>query len=147
MRGFPIRSLLGSYTSDEGSNVARTSFEQTGEVKIEGNIEYRFDLLPALYLKGAFFLDVGNTWLLDPDNLEADNRKVFDTKRFADELALGTGAGLRVDIKYVVLRLDLGLPLKKPFLEPGQRWTFSRMGNKGWLKDNLTLNIALGYPF
>ena len=147
MRAFPIRSLLGSYTSDDGTNAARTSFEQTGEVKIEGNIEYRFDLLPALYLKGACFLDVGNTWLLDPQNLERDKRKVFNARRFADELALGTGAGLRVDIQYVVLRLDLGVPLKKPFLEPGQRWTFGRMGDKGWFKENLTLNIALGYPF
>ncbi|NND08976.1 MAG: BamA/TamA family outer membrane protein [Saprospiraceae bacterium] len=147
MRAFPIRSLLGSYTPDVENNVATISFEQTGEVKLEGNIEYRFDILSALYLKGAFFLDVGNTWLLDPQKLEADRAKVFNTNSFASELAFGAGAGVRVDIQYVVLRLDFGVPLKKPFLEVGERWTFGRMGNRGWFKDNLTLNIALGYPF
>ncbi len=147
MRAFPIRGLLGSYRADEASAVARTNFEQTGEVKLEGNIEYRFDLWEALYLKGALFLDVGNVWLLDPDNLEPDKRKVFSASRFLNELAFGAGTGLRVDIQYVVLRLDLGLPLKKPFLPQGDRWTFSHMGEKGWMKENLSLNIALGYPF
>ncbi len=147
MRAFPIRSLLGSYRADSSSPVAESAFDKTGELKIEANAEFRFDLFKPFYLKGAFFADVGNVWLLDLKNLEADQRKVFSGSRFISELAVGAGAGLRFDIQYLVLRLDMALPIRKPYLEKGGRWTFSEMSQKGWLGDNLNFNIALGYPF
>lgn len=146
MRGFPIRGLLGSSVSGNGE-VAQSSFDQAGDLKLEWNLEYRFDLWQDLYLKGAVFTDIGNVWKINGINLETDRRKVFAADRFLSELAVAGGFGVRVDIQYFVLRLDLGLPLKKPFLEKGNRWTFDRLGEKGWIRNNLIYNIALGYPF
>ena len=146
MRGFPIRGLLGSFTNTD-SNVAQSSFDQTGDLKLEWNIEFRFDLLRALYLKGAFFTDIGNVWKLDLHSLENDDRKVFSSKNFLSELAVASGFGVRLDIQYFVLRLDLGVPLKKPFAPVGERWSFDKITESGWLRNNLVYNIALGYPF
>lgn len=146
MRGFPIRGLLGN-SSPSSSEVAQSSFEQTGDLKIEWNIEYRFDLLKALYLKGAVFADIGNVWKVNSTDLELDKSKIFIPEQFFSDLAVAGGVGVRVDIQYFVLRLDLGFPLKIPFLEPGDRWTFNRIGNQGWIRNNMIYNIALGYPF
>lgn len=146
MRGFPIRGLLGS-SSSSSSEIAQSSFDQTGDLKLEWNIEYRFDLYQDLYLKGAIFADIGNVWKVNGIDLETDQRKVFAADRFLSELAVAGGVGVRVDIQYFVLRLDLGLPLKKPFLEKGDRWSFNKIGNSGWIRNNMVYNIALGYPF
>ena len=147
LRGFPIRGVLGSFRADAESDIAQSAFDHTGEVKLEFNAEYRFDLFKQFYLKGAFFVDVGNVWLLDPKNLEKDDSKIFRTGKFIDELAVGAGAGLRFDIQYIVVRFDTALPLRKPFLPNGERWTIGQLGNSGWLRNNLVFNIALGYPF
>ncbi|MCB0686704.1 MAG: BamA/TamA family outer membrane protein [Saprospiraceae bacterium] len=146
MRGFPIRSLLGS-SSTSSSDVAQSSFDQTGDLKLEWNIEYRFDLWQDLYLKGAVFTDIGNVWKVNGIDYESDPKKVFAADRFLSELAVAGGFGVRVDIQYFVLRFDLGVPLKKPYLDKGNRWTFNKMGNSGWIRNNLIYNIALGYPF
>ncbi|NND31497.1 MAG: BamA/TamA family outer membrane protein [Saprospiraceae bacterium] len=146
MRGFPIRGLLGTFRNSD-SEVAQSSFDQSGDLKLEWNIELRFNLLRALYLKGAFFTDIGNVWKLDLHGLETDSRKVFSPRDFLSELAVASGFGVRLDIQYFVLRLDLGLPLRKPFLSAGDRWTFSKITDSGWLKNNMVYNIALGYPF
>ncbi len=147
LRGFPIRGVLGSFHAEESTEVAQSSFDQTGEMKLEFNVEYRFDLIKDFYLKGAFFLDVGNVWLLDPKNLETDQRKVFHGSRFINELAVGGGVGLRFDIQFIVVRFDTAIPLRKPYLPATRRWTLGDVGRSGWLKDNLVFNIALGYPF
>ena len=147
LRGFPIRGVLGSFRADEQTEVAQSSFDQTGEIKLEFNGEYRFDLIRDFYLKGALFMDIGNVWLLDPQNLETDQRKVFHGGRFLNELAVGAGVGLRFDIQFIVLRFDAALPFRKPYLPIGQRWTFSDLGTAGWIRENLAFNIALGYPF
>jgi outer membrane protein insertion porin family len=147
MRGFPIRGLLGSSATDGGSEIAQSSFDHTGDLKIEWNIEYRFDLLRDLYLKGAVFADIGNVWKVNGRDLEPNKSKLFAADRLLSELAVAGGIGVRLDIQYLVLRLDLGLPLRKPFLDPGARWTFDRIGTRGWIRDNLVFNFALGYPF
>ena len=71
------------------------------------------------------------------------------TKDFYKEIALDAGIGLRLDVTILVLRLDLGMPLYKPFLEPGERWIFRdfRFGDSDWRKENLVVNLAIGYPF
>jgi outer membrane protein assembly factor BamA len=146
IRGFPIRGLLGTFSSGD-TDIAQSSFDQAGDLKLEWNIEFRFDLIRALYLKGAFFTDIGNVWKLDFQNLEVDKRKVFSSKTFLSDLAVASGFGIRLDIQYFVVRLDLGIPLKKPFLPTDSRWSFSKIAQSGWLRDNMVYNIALGYPF
>jgi outer membrane protein assembly factor BamA len=116
-----------------------------GDLKLEMNAEYRFGIMR--YLKGAFFVDAGNVWLLKPN---AENiGSPFVVSKFMKELAVGTGVGLRVDVSFFILRFDLAMPLSKPWLEENNRWVGNQIdfGSSTWRKENLILNIAIGYPF
>jgi hypothetical protein len=67
-----------------------------------------------------------------------------------DQLAVGAGFGLRVDVSFFILRFDLALPLRKvPEFEDNFRWVTNEInfGSSAWRKDNLVLNVAIGYPF
>lgn len=145
IRAFLPRTVgPGSYKRpDTVSN--RVFLDQAGDIKLEGNVEYRFTIISVV--KGAIFLDAGNVWLIR-DNAELPGG-AFKSKTFQNELAIGTGLGLRVDVSFFVLRLDLGIPLRKPYLPENERWVGDniRFGSRSWRKDNLVLNIAIGYPF
>ena len=69
--------------------------------------------------------------------------------QFLNQLAIGTGAGLRFDFSLLILRLDVAFPLRKPYLPKGSEWVIDdiNFGNGPWRKDNLIFNIAIGYPF
>jgi outer membrane protein insertion porin family len=123
----------------------RVFLDQAGDMKLEGNIEYRFTIISVL--KGAIFLDAGNVWLIRK-HAELPGGE-FRLTTFQKELAMGSGFGLRVDVSFFVLRLDLGIPLRKPYLPEHERWVADdiRFGSYPWRKDNLVLNIAIGYPF
>jgi outer membrane protein assembly factor BamA len=85
------------------------------------------------------FADAGNIWLLEEDPNQPGGK--FESKDFLDELAVGAGFGLRIDISYFVLRLDMAWPIRKPYLPAGERWIHP-------LRDeHPILNIAIGYPF
>lgn len=142
IRAFRVRSLgPGSYRPPKNSDNA--FFDQTGDIKLETNLEYRFTFYK--YLKGALFLDAGNIWLYNENESIPGGQWTSD---WLSEVALGTGAGVRLDVNFLVLRLDLGIPLRKPYLEPGERW-INRfdIGNRDWRKENLIWNLAIGYPF
>ena len=69
-------------------------------------------------MKGALFLDAGNIWLINEvDDYEVNNSNggVF-TNEFINEIAIGTGFGIRYDVNFVIFRIDLGIPLKSPYL-------------------------------
>ena len=123
----------------------RVFLDQAGDIKLEGNIEYRFTIISVV--KGAIFLDAGNVWLIK-ENADLPDGE-FKSTSLQTELAIGTGFGLRVDVSFFVLRLDLGIPLRKPYLPENERWVGDniRFGSPSWRKDNLVLNIAIGYPF
>ncbi|MFT4033269.1 MAG: BamA/TamA family outer membrane protein [Siphonobacter sp.] len=116
-----------------------------GDMKLEVNTELRMKFNK--YLNGALFVDAGNVWVYKDETLYGAEA-VF-SKDFLKELAVGTGIGLRIDITYFVLRFDLAMPLRKPWLEEKNRWVFNQInfGDSSWRKDNLLLNIAVGYPF
>ncbi len=145
IRAFMPRTVgPGAYQKpDTVSN--RVFLDQSGDMKLEANLEYRFTIISVL--KGALFLDAGNVWLIK-DNPEMPGGQ-FKADRFQKEIAVGTGFGLRVDVSFFVLRLDLGMPLRKPFLPEDDRWVIRtiQFGDRAWRKDNLVLNIAIGYPF
>ncbi len=113
---------------------------QTGDVKLEANMEYRFKLF--WKLESALFLDVGNIWSLSPE----DDREGagFELNRFYRELAVGTGAGARMVFSFFIFRFDLGIPLRSPYTVEGSHWL---PGNSGISGSDLTFNIAIGYPF
>lgn len=128
IRAFRIRSLgPGSYVPETGS---QSFFDQAGDIRLEANLEYRFPLIS--YLKGAVFYDAGNVWLLN-ENQALPGGKF--TSNFLDELGMGTGVGLRVDVQGFVIRFDFAAPLKRPAK------SFKFEPNK------TLLNFAIGYPF
>jgi outer membrane protein insertion porin family len=145
IRAFLPRTVgPGTYKTPDSVST-RVFLDQAGDMKIEGNIEYRFTIISVL--KGAIFLDAGNVWLIRP-NADLPGGE-FKPSTFKKELAIGTGLGLRVDVSFFVLRLDLGIPLRKPYLPENERWVGDdiQFGSSSWRKNNLVLNIAIGYPF
>ncbi len=150
IRAFRARTIgPGSYYAPDDPNTA-TGFtaDQSGDVKLELNTEYRTKI--AGFINGAIFVDAGNIWLLH-DDLDPAARKAGSlfTNHFLKDLLVGTGAGLRFDLSFVILRFDLAFPLRKPWLPEGQRWVFNdlRFGSPGWRKENLVFHVAIGYPF
>ena len=146
IRSFQARGLgPGSFNVDSLRASSSFQFDQTGDIKLEWNTEYRFPIFG--YVKGAAFLDVGNVWLFRKD--EDRPGAVFSFRDFTDELAVGTGLGLRLDTDFVVIRLDIGVPLRIPYRPEGQRWVIDEFNplNRSYRRNNLVYNIAIGYPF
>ena len=137
IRAFTIRTIgPGSYQPEEESKYSY--LDQTGDLKFEANIEYRFRIIKDLH--GAIFLDAGNIWLIREDNERPGGKFTFNN--LSDNMALGTGAGLRYDLSYLVIRVDCGVALHVPY-------TTTRSGyyNIPSFKDGLGLHLAIGYPF
>ncbi len=143
IRAFQINSV-GPGTFYQETN-QRGFLQLGGDIKLETNTEYRFNIYR--FFKGALFVDAGNVWLLKSN--PANTGSPFMFSRFMDQLAVGTGFGLRVDVSFFILRFDLAMPLRKPWLEENQRWVANQIdfGSSVWRKDNLVLNVAIGYPF
>ncbi|MBU2914244.1 BamA/TamA family outer membrane protein [Reichenbachiella agariperforans] len=133
VRAFRIRSLGPGTTSPDDAQTD-SFFDQSGDIRIEANVEHRFPLIS--FLKGAWFVDAGNVWLIK-ENDELPGGRF--SSQFLSELAVGAGVGLRVDLQGFVIRLDLATPLKNPSLPAGERLTFD-------LRDSI-LNFAIGYSF
>ncbi len=137
LRAFTIRSLgPGSYRPNAEDTYSY--MDQTGNLKLEANVEYRFNLLGNL--NGVIFLDAGNIWLLKDDTARPGGK--FGLSKLGKEIALGTGAGLRYDLSFLVIRLDAGIGLHAPY-------DTSKSGyyNIPSFKDGLGLHLAIGYPF
>lgn len=136
IRAFAVRSIgPGSYhpTSSNWSYV-----DQVGNLKIEANVEYRFPIVGNL--EGAVFVDAGNVWLMKADPARPGGD--IEASRFLKEIALGTGAGLRYDLDFLVLRFDIGVGIHAPY-DTGRSgyYNMRRFG------DSLGYHIAVGYPF
>ncbi|MCK5170915.1 MAG: BamA/TamA family outer membrane protein [Bacteroidales bacterium] len=144
IRAFSSRSL-GPGTYHPADSLSNMQIDQTGEIKIEFNAEYRFPI--SKYLKGALFTDLGNVWLVHEDTLRPGSKFNFDS--FYKEIAVGVGTGLRLDLDLIVLRLDWAFPLTKPWLPEGERWVFNEIDlfDSKWRRDNILWNISIGYPF
>lgn len=134
IRAWPIRTLgPGSYKAN-----ANEFPNQSGDIKLEANAEYRFAMIGDF--EGALFMDMGNIWSLK------DNRPgtEFSFSRFYNEIAVGTGAGLRYDFSFVIIRVDLGIKLHDPSMNPGSRWI---PASNLLQKNNINIAFAIGYPF
>jgi outer membrane protein assembly factor BamA len=142
IRAFRIRSLgPGTYRPEEFNQ--QSFYDQAGDIRMEGNIEYRFPIISVL--QGAAFMDAGNIWLMN-ENETLPGGKF--TSSWWDELAVGTGVGLRIDVQFFVIRFDLAVPLRIPYLPEGERWVDSfELKSKSWRRDNLIFNFAIGMPF
>jgi outer membrane protein assembly factor BamA len=143
VRAFRIRSLGPGNYQPEDSTSGASFFDQAGDIKLEANLEYRFPLVS--FLKGAVFTDAGNVWLRNKDD-----RSGKFTSNWINEIAIGSGIGLRLDIEFFVIRLDVATPIRKPGEtgENGFQWQDSfEFGNKTWRQENINWNFGIGYPF
>lgn len=137
IRAFNVRAVgPGRYRSEEKS---WSYVEQTGDIKILMNLEYRPQLFGNLY--GAVFLDAGNVWEIN-NNFDENYETVFHVKNIFKQMAFGTGIGLRYDLDYFILRLDWGIGLHVPY-ETGR----SGFYNIDHFKDAQTFHLAVGLPF
>lgn len=137
IRAFTVRSLgPGSYRAPE--QLRNGYFDQTGTFKLEFNVEYRFPIYGPLH--GAVFFDSGNVWLLKADEQRPGG--LLTARTFWNDIATGTGAGLRVDIGMLVIRGDLGVGIHAPY-DTGRRGYY----NMPDFKHSLAFHLAIGYPF
>ena len=143
LRGFQINSVgPGTFLQ----NIDNRGFLNLGgDIKLEINAEYRFNIYR--FFKGALFADAGNVWLHKSN--PANTGSPFMFSGFMKEVAVGAGIGARIDVSFFILRFDLAIPLRKPWLEDGQRWVTGLIDftDPSWRRENLVLNIAIGYPF
>lgn len=131
IRAFRSRSLLGAYRFPDTSGFYP---DQTGDIKLEFNSEYRPRISGPLY--GALFVDIGNTWLKNADSTRPG---AHFTKDFIKQLAIGAGVGVRLDIQLFVIRFDVAFPIRKP-------WE-TEVNKDAFKSGNIIYNLAIGYPF
>jgi len=135
LRGFQAHSVgPGTYIIPE-LNRQGTNFlpDESGDIKIEANIEYRPKLFSIVY--GALFMDAGNIWDL---RHHADLPGGTFSSGFLNQMAVDWGFGLRFDLTVLLLRTDLGFPVRYPF-PAGQPYNFKLQRG--------VFNLAIGYPF
>ena len=166
VRAWQARTLgPGNYNrASLASNDLRTNLrnlDQLGEVKLEGNLEYRFKILNNLFgskVKGATFTDFGNIWRLRKSVENPEGEFKFD--KLFNQLAIGTGAGLRFDLNYFVLRLDAGIKVKDPQFTGSDQWVIKHLFDTKEFKERyetvtngpdkyrfVQYNFGIGMPF
>lgn len=136
VRAWRARTLgPGGYSP---ADTVLTRFDKIGNILIEGNAEYRFHIIKSFY--GAFFADAGNIWLLEPNSTKPQGE--FRVDYFLNQFAFGGGFGVRWDLNFFVIRIDLAMPLKDPTFEEGNRWQIDK---RPWRRT--VANFGIGYPF
>lgn len=135
LRGWQARTV------GPGCSPRDTSFvipNQTGDMKLEANVEYRFKVV--WKLAGAVFLDAGNVWTLRNDS--TDNQSAFRWSTFGQSIAANWGAGVRLDLGFLLLRVDMGMKIHDP--SRVNKW----VGPQGWFsKGGYAMHFGVGYPF
>lgn len=139
LRAFRARTL-GPGTYYAPNEIKSTLIpDQPGDLKLLASSELRGKLVSII--NGAVFVDAGNIWTLKDDPNRPGSTFSSD---FLNQLAVGAGIGLRLDLSFLVVRVDLATPIRKPFPTTEKMFDF---GSAQYRKDNLILNLALGYPF
>ncbi|MBP5373679.1 MAG: BamA/TamA family outer membrane protein [Bacteroidales bacterium] len=136
MRGWQSRTL-GPGTAENDSFFAIPS--QTGECRLEANLEYRFPII--WKFEGALFADAGNIWDVSDMGVEGGQITLSNLK---ESIALDWGLGLRLNMNFILLRLDAGIKLHDPAKAAGSRWVTPDR----WFRDNnISVHFGVGYPF
>lgn len=139
MRGWQAR-MVGPGTDKPNTYTVLPS--QTGDFKLEADLEYRFRMF--WKLEGSVFAETGNIWTFQTPGELVDDVRVFHFNRFYKELAADWGVGLRVNLDFIVLRVDFGMKVHDPSKDYGQRWR----GPKDWFSyDGYSFHFGVGYPF
>jgi len=158
LRAWEARTVAQGGTQTWDDTLSTTT--QIGDMKMELNIEYRFQL--SSMLKMAWFIDAGNIWKLkdDPKSI-TDDLAVFRLNTFVNQIAVGGGFGLRLDFDFFLIRLDAAIPIHNPYMHAGERWIWEDrnqydvdlLTKPDWYTKSLSnpfsprINIGIGYPF
>jgi outer membrane protein insertion porin family len=174
MRGWPIRGIgVGGQAMIPFE--AASFNDRTGDIKLEGNFEYRYNIVQiipnSLALKGALFIDAGNIWdfkVPDPANpSDSTNLGHFKMANVYQQLGVDIGTGFRFDFNYFLIRFDVGFRVKRPDITENAGWqlpdiTFDNLFERGeidpatglnddryreWRYENFNFSIGIGMPF
>ena len=138
VRGWNVRGLgPGKF---HGSNGAIDFINQTGDMKLDLNAEYRTFLF--WKLNGAFFVDAGNIWTLR--NYEEQPGGQFKFGEFYKQIAVAYGLGLRLNFDYFVLRFDMGMKAINPAYE-NEKEHYAVIHPR--LSRDFVFHFAVGLPF
>lgn len=138
LRGWAARSVGPGLSPMDSSFIIPN---QTGDMKLEANLEYRFRLF--WKIAGAAFIDAGNVWTLREDSTgNHEQSSKISADNFGQSIAANWGAGLRLDLDFLVLRIDMGVKVHDPARE--QKW----VAPADWFRrDGFALHFGVGYPF
>lgn len=138
VRGWSVRELgPGKFKGTDG----RIDFiNQTGDVKLDLNAEYRSSLF--WKLQGALFIDAGNIWTLR--NYAEQPGGQFKFTEFYKQIAASYGMGLRLNFDYFILRFDVGMKAINPAYESEkEHWSIFHPK----LSRDFDFHFAVGLPF
>lgn len=137
LRGWQARSVGPGLSKMDDTFVIPN---QTGDMKLEANIEYRFDMF--WKLEGALFADAGNVWTIRRKGMDGYSPAFITAENLAKGIAASWGLGLRLDFNFLVVRVDWGMRVHDPARE--MPWC----GPKQWFKrDGYAIHFGVGYPF
>jgi len=163
MRGWPVRGIgVGGQPLAPYQSTGIRFNDRTGDIQLEGNAEYRFNVAPlfsnAVLFKMAVFTDIGNIWNFKntrPDGKEDTTQ--FKFKNLYKQLGVSSGVGFRFDFSYFVLRFDVALRFKRPDILENDGWQIpdvnfknlfgSAYENRLWRYENFNATIGIDYPF
>lgn len=134
IRGWRLGTLgPGAYHND-----TIATFDQTGDLQLQGNFEYRFPVYK--WFKGAVFLDAGNVWVRhDTQDFPGG---IFSLKTALSQVALDVGVGIRLDFDYFIFRLDPAVPIRVPYYPHNNHWYVEKIQIS-----DVIWNFGIGYPF
>lgn len=141
LRAFRPRVIGPGVFADKDS----LGIDRSGEIKLEVNIEYRFNIIKR-YLEGAIFTDAGNIWLAKRDDKTYPGG-AFRLQDIPRQVAIDGGIGLRLNFTFFIFRLDAAIPFQDPQQDAGKRWVLNQISTEAWIHKNAQLNVAIGYPF
>ena len=161
MRGWPVRGIgVGGQALAPYSNGLFN--DRTGDIQLEGNTEYRFNVAPlfsnAILFKMALFADVGNIWNFKntkPDG--STDTTQFKFQNLYKQLGVSSGVGFRFDFTYFLIRFDIGFRFKRPDIIKNDGWQIpditlknlfgNSLENREWRYENFNATIGIDYPF
>ncbi len=143
----PRRLGPGSYVDRNNEGEPQYNFEQPGEFLIENSYEYRFNITG--FIDGALFIDAGNIWTLHRESSYSRPGSLLQANTFLQQIAVGSGFGIRLNFSFLILRFDIGIKTIDPSRPKGERFVLPELFDAPpFGPKNLTaFNIGIGYPF
>jgi hypothetical protein len=153
MRAWGLRQLgLGSSPFYDSSSKSQ-NFDRFGDMQLETNLEYRFNLFQVGSYKigSALFTDMGNIW--NTRDTKQDPKAGFEFNRLYKDVAIGVGTGLRIDFNYFLIRIDYAMKLKDPSRNYNDGWLdlnnmkWTEVKTNGSRVNNYAWQFGIGLPF